>query len=484
MDAERLAEAWYRGLVEPPEPEPAPEHLPVWAIEAQLTDGEPLTPLYEVDHSDRRVICHLHDGQMAAWESDRRFVFALTGKQWGKTVFGPLWLFREILRRGAGDYLAVSATYDLFKLKFLPALKQLFCVDLGIGRYWAGDQVIELCNPETGAFGAKFSHEHEKMWGRIILRSADSEKGLQSATAKAALLDEAGLYDWDVWKDVRGRLALNEGPALVVTTIYDLGWIKQQIYDPWIGGNLEIEVLQSESRVNPFFPQSEWESLQLSLPPHQFRMDYGAQFGRPPAAIFEDFVDELVEKGGHKYKRFIIPQDWPRYVSVDPGVVNPGKLWIAHDAPQNVYYVYRAEKGGDRMTSKEHAVFDVNRAKELNERVVLWAVGAKSEKYWREDYRNAGARNVREPDVSDVEEGIDRMILLIRQHRILFADDLVEIIDEILRYARVIKNGEVTKDIKDKSTFHLIDAFRYFAMQAVKGTPRKREAKAVSYIGN
>jgi hypothetical protein len=462
------AAAIFRGLfgAEPPPLPPDPVPWDEWQTEVYDNDGT--QPLYELDRVGGVLRIYLHEGQRQAWESLARFVFIIAGKQSGKTIFGPLWLFRAIQQLGSGDYLAISATYDLFKLKMLPAIKQLFVQDLGIARYWAGDRILELCDPETGEFGARFGHEHEKMWGRIILRSADSEEGMQSASAKAAWMDEPGLYDADVWKDVRGRVSLEQGPVLGTTTPYDLGWLKQQIYDPWVKGDPEIDVIQFSSRLSPFFPDAEYDSLRRTMQTYQFKMDYDAEFGRPPAAIYEDFIDDLRHEGGHLVQRFIIPDDWPRMVAIDPGVVNPGKLWVAHDTVNNEYYIYRAEKGGVRRTSKEHAAYDVKRARENRERVIWWAVGAKSEKYWREDYADAGAEGVREPDITDVEEGIDRGTQLIKEHRVFVFDDEYEFIDEIMRYARVIKDGEVTKDIKDKATFHLVDCYRYFAVQVVK----------------
>jgi len=479
--AEReFAAGLFRGVFgeEPPQVVPWNE----WAIEVHSNDGT--LPLYEMNHAAGVLHLYLHKGQIPAWESLRRFVFMIAGKQGGKTIFGPPKLFQKIQQLGRGDYLAVSATYDLFKLKMLPTLKQFFVEDLGIGRYWAGDQIIELKDPATGAFGATYSHEHEKMYVRIILRSADSEKGLQSATALWAWCDEPGLYEMDVWKDIRGRLSLTAGGALGTTTPYDLGWLKQQIYDAWVRGDPEIDVIQFSSSVSPFFSQAEYSSLQRSMQTYQFKMDYDAEFGRPPAAIYEDFVDKLKDAGGHKVKRFIIPTEWPRVASIDPGVVNPGKIFAAHDPKEDVYYIYRAEKGGVRRTSKEHGRDDVALARAGGERVIWWAVGAKSEKYWREDYKAAGAEGVKEPDVTDVEEGIDRGTQLIKQHRMFIFDDLVAFVDEMMRYSRVIKDGEVTKDIKDKSTYHLMDAYRYFAVQVVK--PRstaKSSTGARSYVG-
>lgn len=479
MNERDLAGQLFRNLfnTEPPAPETPWDQ---WAIEVSENDGS--LPLYRLDRGAGKLHIYLHEGQRRAWDSDRRFVFMIAGKQSGKTIFGPTWLLRKIKQRGRGDYLAISATYDLFKLKLLPALKQLFVHDLDIARYWAGDRVLELRDPETGEFGATYGHEHELMWGRIILRSADSEEGLQSASAIAAWMDEPGLYESTVWKDVRGRLSLAQGEALGTTTPYDLGWLKQQIYDPWVRGDPEIDVIQFSSRLSPFFSDEEYASLQRTMQAWQFRMDYDAEFGRPPAGIYEDFVDADRADGGHKVKRFVIPPAWPRMVAIDPGIVNPGKLWVAHDPDEDVYYLYRAEKGGERRTSKEHAAYDVARAREGGERVIWWAVGAKSEKYWREDYQAAGAKGVREPPVSDVEEGIDRGVQLIKQHRVYVMDDLVDFLDEMLRYSRVIKDGEVTKEIKDKSTFHLIDAYRYFAVQVVKGrTAAKQAAGAGRY---
>lgn len=431
-------------------------------------------PLYRL--SGRTIHLWLHTGQNKTWKSTKRFIFMIAGKQSGKTIFGPVWLLNKIMELGRGDYLAVSASFELFNLKMLPELKKLFVETLGIARYWAGSRILEIANPVTGEFGAEFGHEHEKMWGRIILRTAASEEGLQSATAKAAWLDEPGLYSPDAWKDIRGRLSLHRGPALGTTTPYDLGWLKQLIFDKWEAGDPEIDVIRFASIINPFFSKEEFESLRASMQSWQFRMDYEADFGRPPGVIYEDYVDKLREEGGHVVRAFDIPRDWPRYVAIDPGIVNPGKLWAAHDVKQNVYYLYREEKGGERLTSKEHAKKDVEKAIENNERVICWAIGAKSEKYWREDYQKAGAMGVKEPDVADVEEGIDRGTYLIKQHRMFVFEGLHDVRDEFNRYAREVDpvTGLVTEKIRDKSTFHLIDAYRYLAVQVAKIRMRGR----------
>jgi hypothetical protein len=59
---------------------------------------------------------HLHKGQREAWKSKRRFVFIIAGTQSGKTSYGPWHLAHKIGQLGDGDYLAITSTYDLFKL--------------------------------------------------------------------------------------------------------------------------------------------------------------------------------------------------------------------------------------------------------------------------------------------------------------------------------------------------------------------------------
>lgn len=133
-----------------------------------------------------KIILGLHSGQLAGWDSLARLVFMLAGTQGGKTSFGPWWLNRQVNRCGSGDYLAVTSTFDLFKLKMLPELRSVFEYGLGTGRYWAADKVMDLADPSTGKFWDE--SQNDRMWGRIILRSAAFQVGLESATTNAACL--------------------------------------------------------------------------------------------------------------------------------------------------------------------------------------------------------------------------------------------------------------------------------------------------------
>lgn len=480
MNAEQeFAAELFRGVFgeEPPRPRP-------WKLVPVPHTGDPDLPLYLVDRDNWVVYLHLHEGQMRAWESDRRFVFMLAGTQGGKTSFLPWLLAREILADDeGGDSLAVTATFDLFKLKLLPTMLEVFVDVLDIGRLWAGDQVIELRNPKTGEFEAEKSSE--KMFGRIILRSAHARGGLESATAKRALLDECGqdAFGYEAWLAIRRRLSLARGRAFGGTTLYNLGWLKQKIYDPWERGQAkDVAIIQFASILNPAFSKEEFEDARGTLQDHVFLMQYMGKFGRPAAAIYKDFIDLPKHEGGHKVRRFEISKEWARYQAVDPGIIHTTKLWVAHDPVEDVFYAYRSLMG-ERKPATEHAKDDLKLEALHGERVVVRAIGAKSETYWREDYRKAGATGVKEPDIDDVEEGIDRVVTLLKQHRLYFFDDETELISDILEYAREVDElGEAIDKIKDKEKFHRADTVRYFAIQVVKPRPKiKTKAGVKSY---
>lgn len=404
-----------------------------------------------------------HDGQARAWDSLARFVFAIAGTQGGKTSFGPWWLWREIERCGAGDYLAVTSTFKLFKLKMLPELIKVFVHVLKIGKYWASAGVIEIRNPETGKFEAKTSDD--PMWARIILRSAAAGDGLESATAKAAWLDECGQssFSLDTWEAVLRRLSLSQGRVLGTTTPYNLGWLKTEIVDK-SAGDPDIDVISFPSIENPQFPIKEFKDRKNKMPAWKFNMFYRGRFERPAGLIYGDFKNKLREHGGHKVKPFELPTEWPRYVGVDPGAINTAMIWLAHDPEKDVFYLYRESLQGDKST-KQHAVGAALKANLYKENVVMWYVGQKSEKQIRLDWQEAGVLNVSEPVVHEVEAGIDRVTQLLKQHRLFVFDDCLKTLDEISRYGRVLDDaGEPTEEIEDKASYHRLDALRYAAV--------------------
>ena len=106
------------------------------------------------------------------------------------------------------------------------------------------------------------------------------------------------------------------------------------------------------------------------------------------------------------------------------------------------------------MTTEQHA-------KSTQDEHVIAFGGAASEEQQRWDWSAAGT-SVRKPPVSDVEAQIDRVIKLLKEHRVYVFNTCAGLVDEFGIYARKLDAaGQPTEEIKDKATFHRLDALRY-----------------------
>lgn len=408
---------------------------------------------------DGGMLLKFHPGQWEAWDSIRRFIFILAGTQGGKTSFGPHWLHREIYHpgagRGMGDYLAVTATYDLFQLKMLPALRNLFEDTTADGRYWPGNKVIELRDPTTGKFWAK--RADDKMWGRIILRSAESGTGLESSTARAAWLDECGMdsFTAETWRAIRRRLSLAQGRVLGTTTLYTLyNWLRT-LYDEWRNGRTDLEFIQFASIQNPSFPKDEYELALREMPEHVVNMQYRGQFDKPPGMIYDCFDSRLCV-----IPPFAIPDEWQSYGGMDYGGVNTVCLNLRYG--NGVYYLTNEYHQGGR-TAQEHA------ADLRGWHCRQWVGGAKSEGQWRNEFRAAGLP-VQEPPISDVWLGINRVYSLMKQNKLMVFDTCQGTLGQIGTYGRKMNKatGEpIPDEILNKEQYHYLDALRYIVSKLV-----------------
>ena len=391
-----------------------------------------------ISYDGTKLTLALHPGQTQAHDSKKRFVFIIAGTQSGKTSYLPVWLDQEIREKGEGDYLAVTSTYDLLKMKFLPELRGYFCHLFG----WQ----------ESASEKTIYRQYKPRMFTRIICRSADAEGGLESASAKGALFDECGQDGVKVgaWEALQRRLSLSQGRVLGGTTPYNLGWLKTEIFDRWRDGDSDIQVVQFKSTMNPSFPIAEYDRAKRTLPAWKFEMFYNGNFSRPAGMIYEDFTE------AHKIPAFDIPSEWPRFLGVDFGAVHTAKIWVAQDPSSELYYLYRESLEGNKTTA-EH----VDYVKKYNERNIKAWGGAKSETQQRMDWTDAGL-HIAEPLIWEVESGINRVIALLKERKLYVFNTCKGVIDEFGTYSRELDvNGQPTDKIKDKNTYHHLDALRY-----------------------
>ncbi len=400
-----------------------------------------------------------HAGQVKAWNSERRIVLVLAGTQGGKTSFGPHWLLREIQRSGPGDYLCVAPTFQLWEKKALGEFRRLFEQWGQFGRYVLSP-TRHFRFSEDGA-RKLFGHWSADRPTTVLMGYAEDPESLESMTARAAWCDEAGQRKFKLgsWEAIMRRLSLAQGRVLVTTTPYDLGWLKQTLYDPWTRGDPSIDVVSFDSTLNPQFSRAEFERARASMPAWRFDLFYRARFTRPAGLIYDSFVDERAP-AGHLIPRFELPAQWPRFVGLDFGGVNTAAMFYAQEmneqGPTGRLIAYREYHAGGR-TAAQHA-----RALLVGEpRTPLAVGGSHSETQWRQEFR-AGGLPVAEPPVRDVEVGIDRVWGAHKEGAIVVFEDLEGYLSQKRTYSREVDEaGNVTEEIADKEQFHLLDAERY-----------------------
>lgn len=183
---------------------------------------------------------------------------------------------------------------------------------------------------------------------------------------------------------------------------------------------------------------------------------------RPAGRIYEDF--KVIPD-------FPIPITWPRYRGVDYGAVNTAVIWLAEDPNSGALYLFREYLRGD-LTTKQH-VAEVQKHGDADG---TWG-GSGSEDQQRRDWSDAGLA-VQQPLISDVEAGIDRVNEAFKDHRLYVFQSCTGVIEEGSSYSRKLDDqGLPTNEIKDKATYHRLDALRY----ALPGALTAVQSGVISY---
>ena len=399
---------------------------------------------------------NLHVGQERADRSRARIVAIICGAQWGKTCYGPHWLYDRIMETRVegefNDYLAVTATYPLLDKKMLPEFLLVFEEILKLGTY-------------KDAKKAFYFKGDEKT--RVIFGSATNPDSIESATARAAWMDEAGQSQFrrGAWEAIRRRLTLNQGRVLITSTPYNLGWLKTEIHDRAKSGDNDIELIQSPSITNPAFKVEEFERERGLLPAWKFDMFYRGIYSTPAGLIYDSFNEAVC-----KIKRFEIPKDWPVYSGHDFGGANPAAMFYAQvrlplpsGAPAYLRYgdfvAFEEYLPGSGKSTAQHvdAFREITKDRAVYER----RGGAHQEDEIRQGYTAHGWA-ISEPKLRYVEAQIDRVYALHKLNKIFVFDDLVNYLDEKQSYSRRLdENNKTTDEIESKSSYHLMDAERY-----------------------
>jgi len=349
---------------------------------------------------DGELHLHLNPLQTRVHQSKKRFPMMVCGAQAGKTSYGPHWLQDEIEDRGPGDYIAITATFPLLKLKMQPEFLYVFDTLYHLGRWREADKVFE-----------SFERDHGGPAWRVIFGSATNPESIESATANAAWCDELAQHQFQrqAWEAVLRRVAIKQGRILGTTTLYEFGWFKSEIYDRGMAGDKDIDIIQGDSTLNPAFPMAEYERAKETMPRWKFDLFYRGVFTRPAGMIYDSFDEQVC-----KIPRFNLPVEWPRYVGHDFGSNNTAAVWYAQDPGTGFLYVYREYLEGG-LSAFDHAQKFI--AMSQGETIIRRSGGANHEDGWREAFTAAGWP-IANPRIHEVEAGINRVYGFHQQNKL------------------------------------------------------------------
>jgi len=447
-----------------------------------MSDEKITKPKPFMEVVDGVVHIHPHPKQQRVFESKAKRVLVLAGRQAGKSVCGPIWMYNEILKWderaqrdevvGDAAFLSVSPSFPLLDKKLRPIYEEYFVDILKIATYKSQQKVFKIKIKREDNTFARYD---------LFLESAQHEDSLASVTAAAIHFDELGMDSVGLksWNEVEGRLGSTGGRMLGSTTIYSFNWMKRLLYDPWTKGSDFIEVIRFESIDNPFFDRELWNHLKKTLPTDVFNREYRGMYDQPAGKIYDVFnVDK------HVVPRFDIPMSVARYVGIDPGLVHHATTWVAEimpydidyhrfplaDGVNSVFVVYRTSLSGSSSTTKSNAEHAHEALAQPDSSAVKgWFGGSRSEKYFRADYA-AENIDVQEPAYIEVEAGISSMYAMIKQDRFYVMDDVREMYEppysgedySIPAYSRKLDEfSNPTSEIKNKSEWHMLDTLRY-----------------------
>lgn len=408
-----------------------------------------------------------HDGQREAWACEDTDIVVVAGTQGGKTAIQAPWLLREIARcapairqLGNGKFIYAGPTLTLLEQQAIPSFVELFEETYRLGKLIRGNKPKFVFSRDGLQRVLGFSHCPVT----VNFAYTNDSSNLESMTALAGVWDEAGQKENKLasFRAFNRRLkvarSMGYGRRLWGTTPYEWGWFKTNVVDVAERRDSGYRMFNFPSWMNPIVSEEECrKDLDQGMPLWEWQMMYLGLYTKPAGIIYDSFDSERM-----LVTRFEFPDHWPRWIGLDFGLRNTAAIFVAEELdsegkPTGRLIRYRTYKPGHNRSVEDH----VRELLKGEPRLPIAVGGSHTEADVRAAFRLAGLP-VEEPPVSDVEAGI---LCVYGEHsrgETLVFNDLADYLDEKLSYSRELgDDGKPTDKIRDKASYHLMDAERY-----------------------
>lgn len=260
-----------------------------------------------------------------------------------------------------------------------------------------------------------------------------------------------------IWTEIQARLLDRGGfSAQSMTPIIHQPWLMERIRAHHESDDIFYANLEDNRRSRGgFVPDAEIDNLIAQWPEEIRETRVKGYFASFMGAVFKTFSRDV-----HVCKPFKIPEDWPRWRSIDLGYNNPlAALWVARN-DDGCYFVYR-----EHYAARESLSFHAEKIRGLSGRERYRATWCDHDSQDRHELANLGIET--SPARKSVHLGIEALqtVLKIQPNglpRLQIFSTCRHCIEEVEGY-RWAEGSEI-KDARDeplKIRDHCVDALRY-----------------------
>jgi len=385
----------------------------------------------------------LHAKQFEAYDFKTQYCAAIAGVRGGKTFVGALWAGNQILNTD-GDGIICAPTYKILQQATLPTF---FAQFPQLRKYYKEQKgIMEI--PDI-----KLADGTVKKAKNIYIRSMDNPLTVEGITATWAWGDEAGQFPLLAWTVLRSRTSMARGKILFTTTPYNMGWLYQDFYEPFVKGtDKDLTVVTWASVDNPFFPAEFAEKERARLKPEEYSRRYLGEFSRMSGLVYELSKRNIIEPLELKNPDLILG-------GVDWGFTNPAALTVVKYV-DGVFYVvdewYETGKTTQEIIDKMIAFTD-------KYKVRRWYADSANPEKILESQTKTGLNVVPFDKGKDaISAGIGYIYALIREGRFMVFNTLKNTLSEFETYHYPeVEDGKIVKDLPEPVNNHIMDAIRY-----------------------
>jgi phage terminase large subunit len=418
------------------------------ATETKLSWGDFIDP----DNKSKGKYYPLHEAQQDVYNSRARFTAAIAGTGGGKTVLGPVWVYKQLEKhRLSGSQkpvlgLIVAPTYKVLIRATVPCLIDTLKDTIYEGEYKDSKNLYVLKNG-----------------GRIWCQGADNPGGIEGGQFDFVWGDEAGQFKLSVWNAIQGRTGMKQSPVLLTTTPYGRNWLYTDFYKRAKEGDSNYYVRQWASYLNPSYAREEYERAKLTMGKERAAQRYDGLFLQPEGLVYPEFdtclvslsQTELLEKlrAGKKH-----------YGGLDFGWNDPFCGLSGFLDEKDVLWVW-FERYKSRCPIEEHA----NALPKLTEKTIKWFSEHQPELILK---LKKGGHKVKKA-TKNIKAGIDAVNARIYSGRLKVVQErCIALIAEAANYSYTDDEDDPGNDIPIDENNHAMDALRYMIM----GIDSKRAA--------